>query len=78
MTSWKKWTSALLAAGIIVGSGSVWQDSSVQAASVSSKVTTTAEVTLKSGGKTLTQKDFFKVVQLGYLLRQLKMWQVER
>ncbi|PQP83954.1 hypothetical protein C0Q44_04820 [Paenibacillus sp. PCH8] len=56
MTSWKKWTSALLAAGIIVGSGSVWQDHSVQAASVSSKVTTPTEVTLKSGGKTLTQK----------------------
>ncbi|WP_440115302.1 PdaC/SigV domain-containing protein [Paenibacillus sp. QZ-Y1] len=56
MTSWKKWTSALLAAGIIVGSGAVWQDSSVQAASVSTKVTTPNEVTLKSGGKTLTQK----------------------
>ncbi|WP_405154674.1 PdaC/SigV domain-containing protein [Paenibacillus sp. FSL K6-0108] len=56
MTSWKKWTSALLAAGIIVGSGAVWQDSSVQAASVSTKVTTPTEVTLKSGGKTLTQK----------------------
>jgi len=56
MTSWKKWTSALLAAGIIVGSGAVWQDNSVQAASVSSKVTASTDVTLKSAGKTLTQK----------------------
>ncbi|WP_416292891.1 PdaC/SigV domain-containing protein [Paenibacillus illinoisensis] len=56
MTSWKKWTSALLAAGIIVGSGAVWQDNSVQAASVTSKVTASTDVTLKSAGKTLTQK----------------------
>ncbi|WP_145051971.1 PdaC/SigV domain-containing protein [Paenibacillus xylanexedens] len=56
MTSWKKWTSALLAAGIIVGSGAGWQESSVQAASVSTKVTSPTEVTLKSAGKTMTQK----------------------
>ncbi|MDM5280487.1 DUF4163 domain-containing protein [Paenibacillus silvae] len=56
MKTWKKWTSALLAAGVIMGGSTAWVDQSVQAASVSSKVTAPAEVTLKAGGKTLTQK----------------------
>ncbi|SCZ13132.1 Copper amine oxidase N-terminal domain-containing protein [Paenibacillus polysaccharolyticus] len=56
MKTWKKWTSALLAAGVIMGGSTAWMDQSVQAASVSAKVTAPAEVTLKSGGKTLTQK----------------------
>lgn len=56
MTSLKKWTSALLAAGVMLGGSSVWLDHSVQAASVTSKVSAPAEVTLKSGGKTLSQK----------------------
>ncbi|MCK6077645.1 stalk domain-containing protein [Paenibacillus silvae] len=56
MNTWKKWTSALLAAGVIMGGSTAWVDQSVQAASVTSKVTAPAEVTLKSGGKTLAQK----------------------
>ncbi|MBR2566246.1 MAG: DUF4163 domain-containing protein [Paenibacillus sp.] len=56
MKSWKKWTSALLATGVIIGGSTAWVDQSAQAAAVSSKVMTPIEVTLKSGGKTLTQK----------------------
>ncbi|MBB6022413.1 hypothetical protein HNR77_003510 [Paenibacillus sp. JGP012] len=56
MKTWKKWTSALLAAGVIMGGSTAWVDQSVQAAAVSSKVTAPAEVTLKAGGKTLAQK----------------------
>lgn len=56
MNTWKKWTNALLAAGVIMGGSAAWMDQSAQAAAVSSKVTGPTQVTLKTNGKTLTQK----------------------
>ncbi|MEI2282467.1 DUF3298 and DUF4163 domain-containing protein [Paenibacillus polysaccharolyticus] len=46
----KPWNSALLAAGILIGGGSVWQGSFAQAAFVPSKVTTPIEIALKAEG----------------------------